>query len=51
MSFHPLHEPVVFALYLGLCFYPKTRYVGLGLVIHMILDLIDCQVTNGVWFV
>jgi len=24
--------------------------VGLGLMIHMGLDSIDCQLTNGVWF-
>jgi hypothetical protein len=36
-------------LYFILCFAPKTRLIGLGLVIHMSLDAINCQVTNGVW--
>jgi len=51
IGFHPLHGPLAIAIYSLLCFFPKTRYVGIGLVIHMILDSIDCQVTGGVWFV
>jgi hypothetical protein len=51
IGFHPLHEPIIFLVYFALCAFPKTRFVGLGLVIHMVLDSIDCQVTNGVWFV
>ena len=38
-------------LYLLACFIPKLRYVGISLVIHMILDSFDCQLTNGVWLV
>ncbi len=49
IGFHPLHQLWFIALYIVLCFVPKTRFVGLGLVIHMVLDAIDCQVTNGVW--
>lgn len=48
IGFHPLHQPWFIALYLLLCFVPKARLVGLGLIIHMILDAIDCQVSNGV---
>ena len=51
IGFHPLHELWFIALYVGLCFIPKTRIVGIGLCIHMLLDSIDCQITNGVWFV
>lgn len=51
IGFHPLHEPILFALYFGLCFHSKTRYIGLGLVVHMALDSLDCQLTNGIWFV
>ena len=51
IGFHPLHEPILFVLYLGLCFHAKTRYIGLGLVVHMALDSVDCQITNGIWFV
>ena len=49
IGFHPLHQLWFVALYLILCFFPKTRLVGLGLTIHMALDSIDCQYTNGVW--
>lgn len=49
VGFHPLHQLWFAALYLLLCFIPKTRLIGLGLSIHIILDAIDCQVTNGVW--
>ncbi len=51
IGFHPLHEPLLFPLYLVLCFFPTTRFIGIGLCIHMALDSIDCQVTNGVWMV
>ncbi len=49
IGFHPLHQPWFIAVYLVLCFQPKTRLIGLGLLIHMALDSIDCQSTNGVW--
>lgn len=49
IGFHPLHQLWFIALYIALCLIPKTRLVGIGLSIHMALDAIDCQVTNGVW--
>lgn len=49
IGFHPFHRLGFIAIYLALCFFPKTRLVGLGLSIHMALDAIDCQYTNGVW--
>lgn len=51
IGFHPLHGSVPIAVYAMCCVTPKLRYVGLGLIIHMILDSLDCQLTNGVWFV
>lgn len=48
---HPLHAFFPIALYVLLCFIPMSRYVGVGLVTHMALDSLDCQLTNGVWFV
>lgn len=51
IGFHPLHQPWWFVIYLALCFSSKTRLIGLGLTIHMILDAIDCQVTNGAWMI
>ena len=50
IGFHPLHGFIPIAIYFAFCFHSKTRLVGLGLMIHMLLDSIDCQVTNGVWF-
>jgi len=51
IGFHPLHGFIPIGIYVLLSFHPKTRYVGIGLVIHMILDSIDCLLTSGVWFV
>ena len=51
IGFHPLHGFLPIALYAALCFIPKSRYIAIGLVIHMALDSLDCQLTNGVWFV
>lgn len=50
IGFHPLHKIWFICLYVALCFFQKTKLVGLGLLIHMALDSIDCQVTNGMWF-
>ncbi|AGH81651.1 hypothetical protein PCNPT3_08565 [Psychromonas sp. CNPT3] len=49
IGFHPLHQLWFIVLYVVLCFIPKTRFIGLGLSVHMVLDSIDCQITNGVW--
>ena len=51
IGFHPLHTFFPITLYILACFIPKLRYAGIGLVIHMVLDSIDCQLTNGIWFV
>ncbi|MDB9970659.1 DUF6122 family protein [Porticoccaceae bacterium] len=48
IGFHPLHQLWLIGLYILLCFIPKTRLIGLGLTIHMALDSIDCQLTNGI---
>jgi len=49
IGFHPLHQPWFIALYLALCWFPKTRLIGIGLTVHMALDSLDCQLTSGVW--
>lgn len=51
IGFHPLHRLLPILVYIGMAFVPKTRLIGLGLVIHMVLGSIDCQITNNVWFV
>ena len=48
---HPLHEPFLLPLFFMLSVVPRSRFFGLGLMIHMFLDSLDCQATNGVWFV
>jgi hypothetical protein len=49
IGFHPLHKLWSIVIYIVLCFVPKTRLAGIGLTVHMALDALDCQVTNGVW--
>ena len=44
IGFHPLHTPVPVLIYGLLLLHPKTRIVGLGLVVHIALDAIDCTV-------
>ena len=48
---HPLHGVLPIMIYVSLCFVPKSRQAGIGLIIHMALDSFDCKLTNGVWFV
>ena len=43
IGFHPLHHPAMIAVYVVLLLFPKTRLIGLGLVVHMALDGLDCQ--------
>ncbi|WP_299890655.1 DUF6122 family protein [uncultured Lacinutrix sp.] len=42
INFHPLHSYYAIAVYLLLLIPKKTRLVGLGLVIHIIADSVDC---------
>ncbi|MDF1594147.1 MAG: DUF6122 family protein [Desulfobacterales bacterium] len=46
IGFHPLHTYAAMIVYTVLSVIPKTRLVGLGLMIHMALDGLDC-----VWMV
>ena len=49
IGFHPLHQPWFILIYCLLCIHKKTRLIGIGLLIHMLLDSVDCQMTNGIW--
>ncbi len=49
IGFHPLHRLPAIWLYGLLSTIPKTRAIGIGLLLHMALDSLDCQVTNGIW--
>lgn len=42
LNTHILHRWPAQILYLLLAIVPRTRLVGLGLVIHVLLDAIDC---------
>mgnify|MGYP000728266070 CR=1 FL=1 len=43
ISFHPLHSYYAIGLYIILLLPKKTRLIGLGLVIHIIADVVDCS--------
>lgn len=51
LGFHPLHTALPVAVYFLLLLHPKTRLVGIGLCVHIVLDAIDCQFTSGIWYV
>lgn len=42
VGFHPLHTAVPIALYVALLLRPKTRLLGIGLCLHIVLDALDC---------
>lgn len=43
INFHPLHSYYAIAVYLLLLIPTKTRLIGLGLVIHILADSVDCM--------
>ena len=42
IDFHPLHSYPAILLYGLMTVFPKFRLIGLGLLIHMAIDLGDC---------
>jgi len=42
INFHPLHTYWALAVYVGLLFFKKTRIIGIGLVLHILTDALDC---------
>jgi len=50
IGFHPLHTFFPIIIYMFMLIPAKTRIIGIGLCIHIILDTIDCQLTNGIWY-
>jgi hypothetical protein len=42
IGFHPLHSYLAMAIYAALTIMPRTRIIGVGLLIHMALDSLDC---------
>ena len=51
VGFHPLHSYWAISGYTLLLCFRKTRLLGLGLMIHIVLDAFDCIYTQGVWSV
>ncbi|WP_304144990.1 DUF6122 family protein [Mesoflavibacter zeaxanthinifaciens] len=42
INFHPLHSYYAIAIYILLLIPKKTHLIGLGLVIHILADSVDC---------
>jgi len=42
INFHPLHTYYAMFIYVLILIPKKTRLIGLGLVIHILADYIDC---------
>ncbi|MFC1814089.1 DUF6122 family protein [Thermodesulfobacteriota bacterium] len=42
INFHPMHSLPAIAVYALLAAVPKTRLLGFGLAIHILLDGFDC---------
>lgn len=42
IGFHPLHGYIPIACYGLMLLHKKSRIIGLGLMIHMLLDITDC---------
>jgi len=50
IGFHPLHTAPAIAGYAVLSLLRPTRLIGVGLLIHMALDLADCGVQHAGYF-
>lgn len=49
IGFHPLHTWPATLVYTALCAYPRTRLLGIGLLLHLVLDAGDCaQMPGGI---
>ncbi|KZY31141.1 hypothetical protein A3752_09865 [Oleiphilus sp. HI0081] len=42
IGFHPLHKEFMIPVYALMALFPATRWIGIGLLIHMGLDAQDC---------
>ena len=43
INFHPLHSYVAIGAYFIMTLFKQLRIVGVGLILHMITDFIDCS--------
>lgn len=46
IGFHPLHSYIAIGLYPILLFFRKTRIIGVGILFHILTDLLDCALMN-----
>jgi hypothetical protein len=42
LNFHPLHSYIAIGFYFLLSIWKKTRVLGIGLLLHILADTIDC---------
>lgn len=42
VGFHPLHTAPAAAVYVLLLAWPRARWVAAGLIVHLLLDAVDC---------
>jgi hypothetical protein len=42
IGYHPLHTPAAIVVYAVLALVRRTRLIGVGLLVHMVLDAADC---------
>ena len=42
INFHPLHSWFMLPFYVAGLFHRKTRYLSIGIFLHLLLDGIDC---------
>lgn len=42
IGFHFLHSYIAISIYVLLMFFKKTRVVAIGLIMHIITDIVDC---------
>ncbi len=42
INFHPLHSYIAIGVYIIMTLFKKLRIVGLGLILHMLADYLDC---------
>lgn len=50
LGFHPLHGWLAALGYLALAIWPAGRVVGVGLLLHLGLDGLDCLGMRGRWW-
>ena len=43
INYHPLHSYWAIGVYSLMLVFKKTRLIGIGLLIHIIADLVDCS--------